>query len=94
MNQSGSWVAAGSPPRPAAGDVILEGVGELVPDDVIEIGERAADGENDPAPQRLGHAAGAFAEVALDRIGLPELGRAGVEDQRLPPVELVAEEPG
>ena len=47
--------------------VELERVHQLVADHVIGVGERAAERQDDPPPQRLGDAAGAFAELALNR---------------------------
>ena len=67
---------------------------QLVPDDVVQIAERSARREHDPAPESLGHSAGALADAASYGIGLLELGRAGVEDQRLAAGQLVVEDAG
>ena len=61
-------------------------------DDVIGVGERAAERQDDAAPQRFGDAAGALAELALDRVGLLEVGMRRVEDERLPAAQLMAED--
>ncbi len=61
--------------RPS-GDVVLEGVGQLVADHVIEVAEGAANGKHDPPPKRLGDTAGSLAEVAADGVGLLEFGRS------------------
>ena len=74
-----------------AGDVELEGVHQLVPDHVVGLPERAGERQHDPALEELGDAAGPLAELARDGVGLLEIGMAGVEDERLPAVELVVE---
>ena len=61
-------------------------------DDVIGVGERTAERQHDAAAQRLGDAAGALAELALNRVGLLEVRMRRVEHQRLPPAQLVAED--
>ena len=95
MNHSGSAVAAGSAAcavgPSAAGDVVLEGVDQLVPDDVVQVAERPASGQHDPAAQRFGHAAGALADVPPTALVCWNCGGAGVEDQRLPARQLVVE---
>ena len=48
--------------------------------------------EHDPPLGGLGHSAGAFAELALDRVGLPEMRPARVENQRLPAAQLVIQQ--
>jgi hypothetical protein len=63
-------------------------VGELVADDVVEVTQGSADRKHDAAAERLGHAPGAFAQV-VDDVGLTELGRGGVENQRLTAAQLV-----
>ena len=66
---------------------------ELVADDVIGVGERSAERQHDAAAQRLGDAAGALAELALNRVGLLEVRMRRVEHERLPSAQLVPEEP-
>jgi hypothetical protein len=46
---------------------------QLMPDHVIGIRQRAAERQDDAPAQRFGDAAGAFAELALDRGGLLEI---------------------
>ena len=73
--------------------VELEGVDELVAEDVIGVGERSAERQHDAAAQRLGDAAGALAELALNRVGLLEVGMRRVEHQRLASAQFVPEDP-
>ena len=87
--QSAEAVGAAIP-----GDVVLERVDQLVADDVVQIAERAAGGQHDTAAESLGDTAGALADPAAYRVGLLELRRAGVEDQRLAAVQLVIEDAG
>jgi hypothetical protein len=89
--QRGRARESADPAGAAARHVVLEGVRQLVTDDVVEVAERAADRENDPPSECLGDAAGPFAEAA-DDVGLLELGRGGVEDQRLTAGELVVQD--
>ena len=65
---------------------------ELVTDHVIGVGERTAERQDDAAPERLGDAAGAFAQLALNGVGLLEIGVRCVEHERLAAAELVLEE--
>src|SRR6185295_4727332 len=51
----------------------------------------AAERQHDAPPQRLGDTAGAFSELALNGVGLLEVRMRRVEDERLPPGQLVAE---
>ena len=73
-----------------ARDVVLERVRQLVADDVVGLGERCAHGQNDAALQTLGDAASAFTGLLAQHVGLLEIGMIGVENQRLPAVELMA----
>ena len=93
MNQSGSCCAPVLPGGALGFDrhVELKRVDQLVADDVVGVGERTAKRQHDAAAERLGDAAGAFAELALNRVGLLEVGMRGVEHERLPPAQLVAE---
>jgi hypothetical protein len=75
-------------------EIILEGVDELVADDVIGLAERSAVRQDDPALERLGDAAGALAEELGDDRRLLELRAAPVEDEGLAALELVVEHPG
>ena len=65
---------------------------ELVTEHVIRVGERTGHREHDAPFERLGHAAGAFADEALDGVGLAEVRGHRVQDDRLSPAELMAEE--
>ena len=59
-------VAAGSAPScgpAAAGDVVLERVGQLVPDDVVQVAEGPASGQHDPPPEGFGDPAGSLADI-------------------------------
>ena len=73
------------------GDVELERVHQLVADHVIGVGERTAHRQDDAAPDRFGDAAGAFADLARDGVGLLEVGMRRVEHERLAAAQLVAE---
>src|SRR5437867_3603286 len=53
--------------------------------------QRPCEWQHDAPFEELGHAAGAFAELTFDGVGLLEIGVAGVEDQRLPAVQFVVE---
>ncbi len=75
-------------------EVVLEGVDELVADDVVGLGQRGSVRQDDPALERLGDAAHPLAQHLGDDRGLLELGAAAVEDQRLAALELVVEHPG
>ena len=78
-------------------DVELERVHQLVADHMVRVGERPAHRQNDAPAQRLGDAAGAFAELALDDVGLLEVRMRRVEHERLAAAQLVLEhflEPG
>src|SRR5215204_1609430 len=70
---------------------------QLVANDVIQIGEGSPCGEDDTAAQGLCHTAGPLPYAATNGIGLLELGRARIQDQRLPAVQFMiqnAREPG
>ncbi len=75
-------------------DVVLEGVDELVADDMVGLVERRAVGQHDAALERLRESARALAENVLGDRGLLELGTAAVEDEGLAALELVVEHPG
>ena len=96
MNQSGGSTCASvcsPPPRLAAReDVVLELVHHLVREHVLEAAEVAGERQDHAVAQRLGDAAGAFAEIAGDVV-LAEVGARGEEDDRLLLAELVAEDP-
>src|SRR5436309_2187559 len=74
------------------GHVELKRVNELVADHVISVGERTAERQHDAAPQRLGDATGALAELAVDRVGLLEVRMRRVENERLPAAKLVCQD--
>ena len=88
-------LCAREPAAPAAlarrRDVELERVDQFMSDHVIGVGERPAERQDDAAANRFGHAAGAFADVAADRVGLLEVRVRGVENQRLTPAQIVVE---
>ena len=88
MNQSGSAHHAGPDAaglrRLARGHVVLEGVHQLVAEHVVGFGEAAGERQDDAALEHLGDAAGAFADVAGERVRLLEVRMGGVEDERLP----------
>ena len=73
-------------------DIELKGMNELVADDVIGVGQRPAERQDDPPPQRFGDAARAFAELPLNRVGLFEVRMRRVEDERLASPQLMAEQ--
>src|SRR5262249_15837676 len=52
----------------------------------------AAERQDDAAPQWLGNAARAFAEIALNGVGLLEVGMRGIQHERLPAAKLMGEE--
>ncbi len=95
MNHSGrrfGAVLAGGCARPR-GDVELERMHELVADHMVGVAERTAHRQHDATPHRLGDAAGSFAELTLDCVGLLEIGMRGIQDERLPAAERVGEYP-
>ena len=65
---------------------------QLVAEDVVRLRQRAADGKDDPALERLRHAPRALPGRAAQRVGLLELRMTGVEDDRLALLDLVAED--
>ena len=75
-------------------DVVLERVDELMPDDMVGLGERGPVGQDDPALEGFGDAAGALAHRSGNDRGLLELRAARVQDQRLASLELMVEHPG
>ncbi len=93
-NAQGGVVAPGLVGMALGHDVVLEGVDELVADDVVGLGERRAVGQDDAALERLREAARALAEHLLGDRRLLELGAAAVEDEGLAALELVVEHPG
>ena len=68
-------------------DVVLELVDQLVAQHVVGLGVRARHRQHHALAKPLGHALRALADVG--DVGLPEVGVVGVEDDRLPLVELV-----
>jgi hypothetical protein len=80
-----------APGAPGAGDVVLEGVHQLVPQHVVRLLDGAAEGLDDALLEHLRHAAGALAQVAGDGV-LLEVRGAGVQDQRLAVLELVVQD--
>ena len=59
---------------------------------MVGVGQRSGHRQHDAPLQRFGDATGAFTDQAFDRVGLPEVGADGVEDERLPAAQLVTEE--
>ncbi len=70
----GGIVAAGLVGVALGHDVVLEGVDELVADDVVGLGQGGAVGQDDPALERFRDAARALAEDVRDDRRLLELG--------------------
>ena len=64
---------------------------ELVPEDVVRLGEPAGEREDHAALEAFGHAARSLTDLARERVGLLEVRVCGVEDDRLPGAQLVAE---
>ena len=75
-----------------AGDVELERVHELVPQNVVRLGQGAGKRKHDTSLQHLRHTTRRLAELSEDGIGLLEVGVAGVQDQRLATLELVIQQ--
>src|SRR6266568_2709271 len=75
-------------------DVVLEGVHQLMADDVVGLCERASEGQHDPPLEDFRDAARSLTQVAGDGVGLLELGVAGVENEGLTAPQLVAQELG
>ena len=75
------------------GDVELKGVHQLVADDVIGVGERAAERQDHAPSKRFGDAARALADLTADRIGLLEVRVRRIEDERLASAQLVLQYP-
>jgi len=76
-----------TPPLPR--DVVLKGVHQLVAEHMIRLREGPREGHHDPPLQGFGDAARALADVALDRVGLLEVGVARVHDEGLHAAQLV-----
>ena len=85
--RSGKGAETRRPARPR--HVILERVNQLVSQYVVEVRQGTAYGEHNPTPERLRNAAGPLPDVAANGIGLLELYRAGVQNQRLAAGQLV-----
>ena len=79
--------------RTLSGDIELEGVHELVAEDVIALRHRVLKRQNDPALEDLGEATGRLAHLLGRRVGLLEVGMRGVENERLPGADLVVHDP-
>ena len=73
-------------------DVKLERVNELVPDHVIRLVEGAREWKHDASLQDLRHTARGLADLPEHRVGLLEIGMAGVQDQGLSTLELVVQQ--
>ena len=63
-------------------DVELEDVDQLVADDMVVLGVVAGEREDDAVHERIGEAAGAFADELGSGGGLLEVGGVGVDDDR------------
>ena len=59
---------------------------------VVGLGRAYPDRHHNSPPQPFGHTAGAFAEHALDDVGLLEMRVAGIKDERLTAGELMVEQ--
>src|SRR5215210_4317583 len=68
-----------------AGDVVLEGMHQLMADDVIQVAQRSSYRQDDPPPKCFGYTSGALPNIATDGIGLLEFRRAGIQNQGLAP---------
>ncbi len=95
MNHSGSASA------PAAPDLTFvpvmsywNSVDQLVADHVIGRLDRAGERQDDPALVGFGHPAGTLPQFTLDRVGLPKVRRACVQNEGLAPAQLVVQELG
>ncbi len=77
-----------------AGDVVLERVDELVPEHVIARLDRPGERQDDTSFVSLCYAARPFAQIPLDRIGLPEVRATRIEDERLPGAQLMIQQLG
>ena len=64
---------------------------QFVADHVIGFAQGRAGRQDDTALEALGDAAGSFARLLPEHIGLLEIRRVGVDDQRLPAAQLVAQ---
>ena len=95
MNHSGRrvqrWLMPDS--RSARRHVKLKGVNELVTNDVVGLVERPRQRQDDAAPHRFGHAAGALTQLVGDDVGLLEIGVRAVQDERLAARQPVLEHP-
>ena len=67
---------------------------QLVAQNVVGLRQRPGEGQHDPALEDLGDTARGFAELVGDCVRLLELRVRRVENERLPPPELVIKEPG
>ena len=65
---------------------------ELVTEHVVAVGDGARKRKDDPPLEGFGHTAGPLAQVTLDRVRLPEMRAACVEDERLPRAELMIQQ--
>src|SRR6185369_4103579 len=65
---------------------------ELVSDDVVCVGDRPAERQDDAPPERFGDAAGSFTQLALDRVGLLKVCVRRIQDERLASAQLMGEE--
>jgi hypothetical protein len=65
---------------------------ELVAEHVIGRFNRPRKRQHDAPLRGFCHTAGSLAELSLDRVRLPEMGPARVENQRLPAAQLVTED--
>ena len=74
------------------GDVELEGVDQLVAEHVIGLGQRPRHRQHDAPLEDLRDSACPLAHLAFEDVGLLEVGVAGVEDDRLPELQLVVED--
>lgn len=87
-------VLGGPASAPGGGDVVLEGVDQLVPQDVIRLRIGRRQGHDHAVPHALRHAARSLGKEPGNRVGLLEIRLVGVDQNRLLLLERIAEGPG
>ena len=74
------------------GDVVLERMDQLVAEHVVGELDRTGQRQHDTPLVGFGDTAGSLAHLPFDRRRLPEVRRAGVENERLPAAQLVVQQ--